>query len=291
MMKKNKNNDVFILITIYFICFIFISSAYSFFSEQLELKGQAGFSNQKNNDYEYDYLIQNSWESGGYYYYHYNVNVTYKGNDNIIGWQINIDVPISTEINGCYNANECTVNNNTLRITNTSWNGELTNNSVVSISFIVKTTEKNYDLVISSINFYKNGETIDPGTEIDIDPEIENPIEGNVTANLNIKNSWGNTTQYELELVNNSNINLSSWEVRYQVPDDAKISNIWGGNYILKDNILILSGLSWSQSLLIGNTNKNVGFQLETIEKAPAKLKIISLTGVTENQEDVVFEV
>ena len=291
MMKKNKNNYVFILITIYFICFIFISSAYSFFSEQLELKGQAGFSNRENNDYEYDYLIQNSWESGGYYYYHYNVNVTYKGNDNIIGWQINIDVPISTEINGCYNANECIVNNNTLRITNTSWNGELTNNSVVSISFIVKTTEKNYDLVISSINFYKNGETIDPGTEIDIDPEIENPIEGSVTANLNIKNSWGNTTQYELELVNNSNINLSSWEVRYQVPDDAKISNIWGGDYILKDNILILSGFSWSQSLLIGNTNKNVGFQLETIEKAPAKLKIISLTGVTENQEDVVFEV
>lgn len=290
-MKKNKNNDIFILIIIYFICFIFISSAYSFFSEQLELKGQAGFSNQEDKDYEYDYLIQNSWESGGYYYYHYNVNVTYKGSDNIVGWQINIDVPISTEINGCYNANECIVNNNILRITNGSWNGELTNNSVVSISFIIKTTEKNYVVIISSINFYKNEETTDPSTEIDDDSQTNNSIEGNVLANLNIQNSWGNTTQYELELVNNSNINLSSWEVRCQVPEGAKISNIWGGNYILKDNILILSGLSWNQSLLIGNTNKNLGFQLETIESAPVKLKIISLTGVTENQEDVVFEV
>ena len=73
--------------------------------------------------------------------------------------------------------------------------------------------------------------------------------------------------------------------------DGAKVINIWGGNYILKDNILILSGLGWNQSLSIGETNKNLGFQLETIEMAPVKLKPISFTGVTENQEDVVFEI
>lgn len=286
-MIKNKNNNIFILIIIYFICFIFISSAYSFFNEQLELKGQTGFSNNENKEYEYDYLIQNSWESGGYYFYHYNINVTYKGNENIVGWQINIEVPLSTEINGCYNANECVVNNNTLRITNASWNGAMTNNSIVTSSFIIKTTEKNYEFKISSINFSKNNDVIVP----DSDSGSNAPIEGNAIANLNIQNSWGNTTQFELELINNSNENLSSWEVRYQVSDGAKVINIWGGNYILKDNILILSGLGWNQSLSIGETNKNLGFQLETIEMAPVKLKLISFTGVTENQEDVVFEI
>ena len=163
----------------------------------------------------------------------------------------------------------------------------MTNNSIVTSSFIIKTTEKNYEFKISSINFSKNNDVIVP----DSDSGSNAPIEGNAIANLNIQNSWGNTTQFELELINNSNENLSSWEVRYQVSDGAKVINIWGGNYILKDNILILSGLGWNQSLSIGETNKNLGFQLETIEMAPVKLKPISFTGVTENQEDVVFEI
>lgn len=286
-MKKNKNNgNIVILIIIYFICFIFISTAYSFFSEQLELKGTAGISIIQDSNYETDYILQENWESGGYYFYHYIVNVTYTGNDTITSWQLNVTVPSSTEVNGCYGANECTLNDTILKITNASWNGNMTNGTVATPSFIIKTTDSNYELNIHSINFYQ--EEQNDMIETYSNEKIETASD--ITANLNLKNSWENISQFDLEIVNNSDITLTNWEIKYEVPEETKIINIWGGNYILKENILIITGSDDNKLIETKTTNNNVGFQIETTEM-PANLKLISFKGVNSNQEDVEIEI
>lgn len=290
-MKKNKNNgNIIILIIIYFVCFIFIGTAYSFFSEQLELKGTAGISINQDEEYEVDYILQGSWESEGYYFYNYNVNIKYTGNDIINSWQLNILVPSITEVNGCYNASECSLNDTTLKITNASWNGNMTNGTVATPSFIIKTTDSNYVLEILSINFNKENQNEEnpSGGESDDEKPIES--QSDITATLNEKNSWGTTTQFELEIKNNSDITLTSWELKYEIPSGSKIANIWGGNYILKENILIITGLEWNKTLEANTTNSSVGFQIET-PTVPANLKLISFKGTNSNQEEVEIEI
>lgn len=301
-MKKNKNNgNIIILIIIYFVCFIFIGTAYSFFSEQLELKSTAGISINQDEEYEVDYILQSNWESDGYYFYHYNVNITYTGNDTINSWQLNVLTPSITEVNGCYNASECVLNDTTLKITNASWNGNMTNGTVVTPSFIIKTTDSNYVLEILSINFNKEnqteenpsgGEEPDDGKEEEKPTEPIEPIEpqSGITATLSEKNNWGTVTQFDLEIVNNSDVTLTSWELKYEVPEGTKVTNIWGGNYILKENILIITGSEWNKMVEANTTNSSVGFQIET-PTVPANLKLISFKGTNSNQEEVEIEI
>lgn len=311
-MKKNKfNYNIPILIFIYFGCFILIGSAYSFFSEKLELRGTVGFSENEEKKYNYDYILQEKWESGGYYYYHYIVNITYTGIETITGWQLNVRVPMTTEVNGCYGASECELSSTTLRITNASWNGTMENNTIVSPSFIIKTTDPNYELDVISVNFYKDGQITNPSTPDDPNPDEPNPDEpdpddpnpdepdpddpnlttSDIRTTFKIRNYWGNVTQFDLEIINESDINLTNWELHYQVPAGSKISGCWGADYVITNDTLILTALDWSQNIPSGTNNTLVGFQITTTDPAPTEIKLISFTAVDDNQEDVVIEI
>jgi len=327
-MKKNKKKDnIFILIALYFICFIFIGSAYSFFSEQLELKGKSGFSEDALKQYNGDYRLYNKWEENGYYFYNYGINITYTGEDQVTGWQINIAVPMTTEVTGCFDATECTVTNTLLKIDNAYWNGGMSNNTIISTSFIIKTTDNNYELNILSVNFYKNGELVNPsnpddpdepnpdnpGTDPDPDePNPDNPDPDNpdnpgtdpdepddpgntvsgITATLSVTNYFANDTQYSLQFTNDTDISITSWELQYRVPVGTKMSDCWGAEYIIKEDVLILSSLSWSQNIPAGGTNTSVGFRINTPNNvAPVTIELISFKAVNNDQEIMEIEV
>ena len=76
-----------------------------------------------------------------------------------------------------------------------------------------------------------------------------------------------------------------------QSPTGTKVKDCWGANYVIADDVLILSSLSWSQNIPSGTINENVGFQLETLKIAPVEVELISFTGVNDNQEDVEFKI
>lgn len=300
-MKKNKKKDnIFILIALYFICFIFIGSAYSFFSEKLELNGTVGFSEDVLKQYNGDYILYNKWEENGYYFYNYGVNITYTGEDIVTGWLINIGVPITTEVIGCFDATECTVTDTILRIDNAYWNGGMSNNSIISTSFIIKTTDPAYELNILSVNFYRNGEIINPSNpepDNPSNPEPDNPSEpGNtvsgITATLNVTNSFATETQYSLTFANNTDINITSWKLQYKVPIGTTMSDCWGAEYIIQDDILILSSVSWSQNISAGGTNASVGFRINTPNiTAPVSIDLISFQAVNSYRELMEIEV
>lgn len=302
-MKKSKNNgNIVILIIIYFICFIFISTAYSFFSETLEMHGTVGFSENVEKQYSYDYILQYSWEADGFYYYQYVVNITYTGNDVVDGWKLNVNMPSSTEIHDCYNASSCEVSNNILRVTNAYWNGYLTNNSIASPGFVIKTNIPNYELDVVSINFYKDGKIINSSNPESSEPDDENNNGGtndetdvkiitDIVAEMEVSGYWDNSSQYKINLINNSTIDLIHWELKYQVPEGTKVSNVWGADYVIKDNELTLYDVSWNQIITSGSRAGDIGFQIETTTPAPATLKLISFKGVDSNYEDVEIKI
>lgn len=298
-MKKNKNNDnIAKLVIVYFVCFLFISIAYSFLNEKLELRGKAGFSENTIRQFSYDYVLTGSWKQGKQYYYQFTVNFKYLGFDNINGWQANINVPIDTQITGCFDSGGCTVTDSVLRIINSNWNGTVNyQNQTFSTSFIMKTSTRGYQLSVLSVNFYEDGEITnpvdpeDPEDPEDPDPPVPPSKIQNITPTLAAGNYWGKTTQFNLSIKNESEIDLSSWELKYSIPAGSKITNIWGAEYIIANNVLTLSGVSWTSEVNAGASISGIGFQFQTTTPAPATLTLTSFTGVNGDQQDVEMEI
>lgn len=269
---KNKNNKIGVLVSIYFITFLFIGIAYSFLSENLELRGTVGFSEKYN--YSYNYILQDSWNDGTYYYYYFIPTITYYGNDSVKSWKVNIKVPNNTEVIGCFEASECIITNDNLGIKNATWNGTMTNSSSATFGFQIKTTVPDYQLLITSVEFY---------TDIITNTNITEKVLG-FNASLNLESYYENVSIYSLSITNNSKVNLKSWRVEIEVNStSSRMKNNWGSNYVLKNKLLVLTGLSWNSTINIGQTIDNIGFQISNV----SGLKIKSFTGITTDNKEV----
>ena len=95
----------------------------------------------------------------------------------------------------------------------------------------------------------------------------------------------------DLVIKNNSEIDLISWELKYTVPVGSTIANIWGANYVITDDTLTLSGVSWTSEIVAGGQSGNAGLQLKTSTPAPAVVTLQSFTGVNADLEDVEMEI
>lgn len=292
-MKKRKGNPILILISVYFITFLFISIAYSFFNENLELKGKASIATT-DKDYKSIVITDNTWNDSSFNHYQFTPTITYLGDKTYTAWQVNIKIPEGTQVTGCYNASECTIVGNILKVKNASWNGMISKNqNTFSFSFQMKTIIPNYNFEIDSVNFINPDEpdVPDPDQPGGNDGENSNDKIDNFKVNILRENYWGNTTQYSISVDNNSDISLSSWTLIINVPPGSKIGNCWGASYILKENTIVLSGPSWSLGLNAKSSITGIGLQLTTSSLAPAKISIKSLSGITNNYENVEMNV
>lgn len=278
--KRNKNN-LMILIIVYFLILSTISIAYSFLSEQLIIKGKSSFNSVGNNDYDFKYNYQNKWEENNLFNYMVDSVITYKGNDNIVGWKLNIWIPANTEVVGCYNASICTINENTLTIVNATYNGILNvNNNTVLIKTHLRTELSNYEIRVLGIEFIKEGSIVpNPGTET---------ITG-VNTSINLVSDWGNKKYYTIDITNNYTKNILSFKITILIPDDAIISNIWGVEYIHKGNNLILSGPSWNLGI---NTNSYIqGNIMYDTSSSTNKFEILYFEATLEDGKQVEIKI
>lgn len=303
--KNKKENKVsFIgLVLIYFIVLFSISVAYSLLNVKLNIESSATINAGK---FSYTYVEDSSWNNGDFYYYQFTPTITYLGNESITGWQINIYVPSDTEVTGCYNASSCEVVGNVLRIRNASYNGVMTSGSTASPGFQLKMTDPSYEFVIISTNFYVNGGTVvdpvdPPGPTEPDNPEPTDPDEPinpdepkiltGVTAAFTAQSGWGNITSYTLDIKNKSETNLTSWRIEIEWPEGSEVANLWNANYVMSGTTLILTGPDWSTGLNVGAT-VNAGMQVIIPNSVPPYSNhIVSFTGVTENNEDVVIKI
>lgn len=292
--KNKKENKVsFIgLVLIYFVVLFSISVAYSLLNVKLNIESSATIDVGK---FSYTYVEDNSWNNGNFYYYQFTPTITYLGNESITGWQIYIYVPSDTEVTGCYNASSCEVVGNVLRIRNASYNGVMTNGSTASPGFQLKMTDPSYEFVIISTNFYVNGGTVvdpvEPPDPVDpTDPDEPQVLTG-VTATFTAQSGWGNITSYTLDIKNESETNLSSWRIEIEWPEGSEVVNLWNVNYVMSGTTLILTGPNWSTGLNVGAT-LNAGMQIIIPNSVPPySNRIVSFTGVTQNNEDVVIAI
>lgn len=264
--KKNKNSNFMVIGIIYFVMLLTISTAYSFFNENLSLSATAGIS-QTSDDFEIEYTTVKDEINDGIAFHQYTVTLTYKGNKNVTGWELYLKAPYDTEITGCYNAGSCTLEGEVITIINGDTNANLSpTNQSVTIGIQFQTSTLDYTFETLGAKFYEEGETPDvpepepdPDPDPDPDPEPDpDPNPGETTdspyiiGNLNPTGGWSKTSTYIFTLQNTSeDITIQSWSLEIYFPANSYLETCWGGSYEYneKTGTIKISGASWAPTL------------------------------------------
>lgn len=168
--RKNKISIYMLLGIIYTIMLLTISTAYSFLNENLSVNATASIVTQEKN-YIVDITETNKNTYDGITYYEYNVVITYLGTETTTGWEAYIQVPYTVQVNGCYNANSCTVNGEVMTVVNADYNGVLSpSNTSASFNLQLAMEEEDYTLNVLDVKF-KTDSTTDPDPTPDPDPD------------------------------------------------------------------------------------------------------------------------
>lgn len=295
--KKNKKNGFIIIGIIYLIILLTISTAYSFFNENLTIKATTSITNSEN--YKVSAELTAKWGSDNTYYYHYTPTLVYLGNETIKSWKLFIKVPYDTEITSCYNAT-CTVEGEILTITNGENNGTLTPQSnSITIGYQMTTSNGSYEFETVGASFSTSPSTEggntgggesggNTGGEESGGEETpdNNPIDVDyINPNLNITGGWGTTSTYIFTVKNSSPTEtIESWSLDITFPIGTKLSSCWGGTYTYNTDtgILTIKGPDWAPTLP-PDASAEVNFFMDTGQAPPYTPIVGQFTAKTVN--------
>ena len=285
--KKNKISIYMLLGIIYAIMLLTISTAYSFLNEDLSVNATASLvKNEKNYTVEVTETSKSTYN--GLTHYQYNVVITYLGNETTTGWEASIQVPYTVQIEGCYNANSCTVNGEVMSVVNADYNGTLSpNNTSASFNLRLAMEDNDYTLNVLDINF-KTNNTINPTPNPD--PDVPNDPSSNVdyiNATYKMKSDWGTRQWYVLTIENTSETEtITSWNATFKVTssDTMTNANFWGGEYTYDEStgLLTFSGPNWAPTL---GPSSSVEVNLQITPPAPEP---VSFAGITSSGKRII---
>ena len=294
--KKNKISIYMLLGIVYTVLILTISTAYSFFNEDLSINATASLvKKEKNYKVDITEISKNSYNN--LVYYEYNIVITYLGTETTTGWEAYIKVPYTVQVEGCYNG-ICSVNGEVLTVKNAEYNASLSpNNTSTSFNLKLAMEENDYSLDVLDVLFKTNSITPDPDPNPNPDPDPDpnpdpdpdpnpGPSVDYITATYEMKNDWGTRQWHVLNIENTSTTEtITSWTVTFKVTSTETMNNanIWGGDYKYdeENGIITVTGPSWSPTL---PPSGKVEVNLQISPPAP---EAISFVGITSSGEKV----
>ena len=81
-------------------------------------------------------------------------------------------------------------------------------------------------------------------------------------ADINVTNSWGednSSKQFAAILVNGSSLTVDGWTLEINVGDNARVENIWGGEYVLNGGVMVITPVDYTAVVSAGG-RAEVGF-------------------------------
>ena len=271
MTRKKKKKNIKIVFIIFVILLLTMSIGYSALYEKLSLTGTAKLNNEsKDNNYDIEYKVT-SWQSGKYEYQFNPVTITYKATEDVNTWKIVIDVPDDSTLSACWNV-KCKIEDGKLIIRNDNNNAIIKPGGILTnFGFQIATSMENYEFNVEEVNFYT--------------PTNPNPDEQIITDGLSVNYSksggWvsGNkfVSQININVNNNTGIDLSYWELVIKRPANSKIQTLWGASYVEKEDTIIITGENGIANFFNGSS-KSIGIQIE-LETQNVELETSTLFG------------
>lgn len=271
MTRKKKKKNIKIVFIIFVILLLTMSIGYSALYEKLSLTGTAKLNTEaKDNNYDIEYKVT-SWQSGKYEYQFNPVIITYKATEDVNTWKIVIDVPDDSTLSACWNV-KCKIEDGKLIIRNDNNNAIIKPGGILTnFGFQIATSMENYEFNVEEVNFYT--------------PTNPNPDEQIITDGLSVNYSksggWvsGNkfVSQININVNNNTGIDLSYWELVIKRPANSKIQTLWGASYVEKEDTIIITGENGITNFFNGSS-KSIGLQIE-LETQNVELETSTLFG------------
>lgn len=244
--KRIKIYRVFIYIILFILITIIMNSAYSYIIQSLGIDGTSSIKKSETTigstcDSEVTYEI-NSWgnnDSGMNYRIIFTLENS--GSKDYNGWNIYISIPSDFELTN-YSSVEPEILGTTLKLSNVYYNSYVQAGQSTSFEIQFTTSNTNYEPSnISTNDCYINHDSESSSDNLQ------------VTFNFVTQNDT-NTYQYDVVVTNISSSAITNWSFEIVKPSNASIINSWNTNYIVKDETIEFSNMSYNGNLSLGGS-------------------------------------
>ena len=252
--RKIKRYRVFIYILLVILIPFTISSAYSYFIQPLNVDGVSTIKPPDTVNFcdgTVDYKI-NSWQNGAdSYFYVITFTLTNNGNKNYNNWNVYFEIPDDTEVRS-FSSVEVELSGKKLRAKNVHYNSTMQPGQSINFEIQLIMSNPNYEPTNISIN--------DCYVNVDNSEVTEN----NVRVDFQFTSMTGVITyQYNIAVTNDGTDTITNWTIRMKKPSNAEIVNVWNANYIVTDEYIEFSNMTYNGTLSSGQT-ANFGMMITT---------------------------
>lgn len=252
--RRNRNNKTKILLVVIAILFTCMGIGYSYLVQEVSIDGTA-------NVLPYLNYIQNEWP--------YEDRTVYEIRDFVVtngqpvtsyGWEAIFNVPSDSQIVHCW-LSQCRIEGSKLIATSDSNTAMIPPGEAIKFSFQFSTHASSYVLNMESLNIYTEERP----------SETEITITEGINATVSKQGPWNNgngyTSQYSANIVNTTDKDLFYWEIHFGISsNNITVTNNWNCDYVLKENELVVSGVSHNIVLNSG-VSTQMGFSIQSSDE------------------------
>lgn len=238
--KRRKQKKKF-LILIIFVCitaFLLVFPAYAYMRQNLDIKGNTNILDLVTDSEcsaTVNYEIY-TWSNNNTNYYRIVFTLTNNGNKDYNYWDVFFDVPSDTEL-ATYSSVEASIIGTKVKASNVSYNGNILSGD--SIAFEIQ-------LTTNELNYIPNNITVN-NCYAKMDEDNKPNVKDSIEVSFVVVGSYGNYTyQYDVFVKNISSTVINNWNFVLEKPTNTTLSNAWNANYVIKDDTIEISNMSYN---------------------------------------------
>lgn len=244
-LKIHKKTNFKKTIFLFAFATLFFSVGYSLLVQDITINGTVNLINSgQNNEISSDDLKfsyeQKKWYSFGKYYYQLDMELENVSQNDIENWKVTIDIPDDAILSNNWGENMY-IEDGKLII-----EGDLIQvGEKLTFGCQFKTEENEFQVNTVILN----------GQKVNYDEPIQSDANGKV--NINIANSWKVISyyyQYDIVFTNTNDYDITSWEFKITMPNDVRITQIWGADYVNANGVLTIENKSYNGKVKAGET-------------------------------------
>ena len=86
------------------------------------------------------------------------------------------------------------------------------------------------------------------------------------TASFMVTNSWDGKYQFSVIVNNTSDVDISSWEISIEMPDNCNVESFWCSDCKISNNVLLIKPVDYNSCIKAGDFVDNIGFIMSSPE-------------------------
>lgn len=272
MKKRKMKNRTSLIVFIFFLMVLAImGTTYAYLKQDLDILGKANIAQTFVPDGEVcrnvsiDNVVEQYWTNGSTKYYPVYYTIKNDNSTPIYSWNIAVTLPENSNIESGENV-DYKVIDNIVYLSGKEYNSYIEAGDSVTVRITISTNDK---LSFNNSSVYNC--SVEDNRNQDVNLNV------NITKQSNWGSATGHITQFLIKVNNQSDKEIKTWQLKIKVPDGASVNNIWSANYVLKDNIVTITNLSYNGTIG-SNGSQEFGIMIDAVS-LNYNLEVISAIG------------